>query len=240
MKPLFHLTPKSANAKTGPIPVSTSSAVTCPDACGFKRTAAGVAGCYADGGPLGMHWRAVTEGRRGVDWSAFLLQVRAIAAGALWRHNQAGDLPGDNDTLDAAALRQLVDANAGRRGFTYTHKPMHTAAARAAVRNANARGFTVNLSADTLAQADTLSDLQIGPVVVVMPSDATSNTTTPAGRRVIVCPATQRDDVTCATCTACANAHRDVIIGFPAHGASAKRATAVTQGRRVIVIKRAS
>jgi hypothetical protein len=235
----YHLTPKSANAKTGPIPVSTTSAATCPDNCGFKRGADGVNGCYADGGPLGMHWKAVTEGKRGTDWQGFLSAVRGIEAGALWRHNQAGDLPGLNDALDAGALAELVAANAGRKGFTYTHKPMATPEAREAVRAANAGGFTVNLSADTLAQADALAAHGIGPVVVVLPSDATQGTLTPEGRKVVVCPATQRDDVTCATCTACANSRRSVIIGFPAHGASAKRATAVAQGRKVIAIRAA-
>jgi hypothetical protein len=133
----------------------------------------------------------------------------------------------------------LVAANAGRKGFTYTHKPMATPEAREAVRAANAGGFTVNLSADTLAQADALAAHGIGPVVVVLPSDATQGTLTPEGRKVVVCPATQRDDVTCATCTACANSRRSVIIGFPAHGASAKRATAVAQGRKVIAIRAA-
>jgi hypothetical protein len=233
---MFHMTLKSANAKTGPIPVSTSSAATCPDNCGFKRTANGVAGCYADGGPLGMHWRAVTEGKRGTDWNGFLASVRSIESGALWRHNQAGDLPGENDALDVGALASLVRANAGRRGFTYTHKPMRDDETRDAIRAANDGGFTVNLSADTLAQADTLASLGIAPVVVVLPHDATSGTVTPSGRKVMVCPATQRDDVTCATCTACANARRSVIIGFPAHGSSAKRASAVASGR-VIAIK---
>jgi hypothetical protein len=55
-----HLTLVSSNAKTGPIPVSTSSAVTCSDACPFKKD-----GCYADSGPLALHWSKVTSGQRG-------------------------------------------------------------------------------------------------------------------------------------------------------------------------------
>lgn len=223
----YHLTPVSSNAKTGPIPVSTSTAETCPDACPFKRGADGVNGCYADGGPLGLHWMAVTQGKRGQDWSGFLQSVRGIADGQVWRHNQAGDLPGINDSLDVEALAQLVDANAGRKGYTYTHKPLRSESERNAIREANERGFTINLSANNLEHADTLADMNIGPVAVVMASDANANTTTPGGRRVMVCPATQRDDVTCATCQACANPKRKAIIGFPAHGASKKRATVI-------------
>lgn len=48
------LTMKSSNVKTGPIPVSTTGAQSCPNACSLKGS-----GCYAEGGPLGMHWRKV-------------------------------------------------------------------------------------------------------------------------------------------------------------------------------------
>jgi hypothetical protein len=141
--------------------------------------------------------------------------ISALPDGTLWRHNQAGDLPGDGRTVDPAALGELVAANIGKRGFTYTH--YRDAQSLAWVRHANAWGFRVNLSANDLADADTLADTGAGPVVVVMSSDASVNTVTPAGRRVVVCPATQRDDVSCATCQLCQR-QREVIVGFPAHG----------------------
>lgn len=223
-----HLTMKSRNVKTGPIPVSTSTAATCPSACPFNHGNAG--GCYAASGPLALHWRKVTDGAAGGSYDGFLAAVRAMPAGQLWRHNQAGDLAGAGDSLDTAALDQLTAANAGRRGFTYTHKPLRDAAEREAVARANAGGFTVNLSANDAAHADRLADLGIAPVVVVMPRDATENTVTPAGRKIVVCPATQRDDVSCATCKLCARADRAAIVGFPAHGALSKRADAVARG----------
>ncbi len=216
----YHLTLKSANAKTGPIPVSTTSAATCPNACPFKKS-----GCYADGGPLALHWAAVTSGKRGTDFATFVGTIKLLPKGQLWRHNQAGDLPGAGDSIDAIALSELVVANAGKRGFTYTHKPMADAANAAAVRDANAGGFTVNLSANNLEHADELASLNVGPVVVVVASDQTGNTVTPAGRKVVICPATVRDDVSCATCQMCQR-QRDTIIGFPAHGASVKKANA--------------
>jgi len=221
----YHLTPISRNAKTGPIPVSTSSAETCPDVCPFKRDTT-VNGCYADGGPLGMHWQQVTKGKRGTDWPEFVASIAALPDGQLWRHNQAGDLPGVNDALDTEALAQLVAANKGKRGFTYTHKPLNTDSERDAIKRANADGFTVNLSANSLAHADALAGLEIGPVAVVLDAAQTVNTLTPSGRKVVVCPATQRDDVSCASCQLCQR-QRSVIVGFPAHGASAKRATRI-------------
>jgi hypothetical protein len=68
-----------------------------------------------------------------------------------------------------------------------------------------------------LADADARADLDAGPVVVVLPSDQVVNTKTPAGRSVVVCPATIRDDVSCATCQLCQR-QRSAIVGFPAHG----------------------
>lgn len=213
-----HLTLKSANAKTGPIPVSTTSALSCSDTCPFKDN-----GCYAESGPLALHWRAVTAGERGLTWPEFCDAIAQLPDGQLWRHNQAGDLPGIGDYINPAAMQLLIDANQGRRGFTYTHKPA-TPENLEIIRAANAAGFTVNLSANNLTHADTLADTGAGPVVTVLPTNAPAKTTTPAGRPVITCPAQTRDDVSCADCQLCARADRPTIIGFLAHGTGAKKA----------------
>jgi hypothetical protein len=120
----FHVTPKSSNAKTGDIVVTTSTATTCPPACPLKKE------CYAKSGPLALHWGAVTKGSRGSTWEPFLddleRAVRKAPAGQVWRLNQAGDLPGSGNTIDGFRLLDLVSLNArsGGRGFTYTHKPI--------------------------------------------------------------------------------------------------------------------
>lgn len=218
-----HLTLKSSNAKTGPIPVSTTSARTCPDACPFKKS-----GCYADGGPLAIHWAKVTGGRAGDDWDTFCGKVATLPDGQLWRHNQAGDLPGEGDAIDIVALRLLVTANEGKRGFTYTHKPM-TDANASAVDVANTLGFTVNLSANSPRHADELAELGVGPVVTVLPADTAERVLqTPAGRTISVCPATYRDNVSCSTCGLCQRRGRKSIVGFPAHGSSKRKADAIT------------
>lgn len=204
-----HLTLKSANAKTGPIPVSTTERDSCPTDCAMR------AGCYAASGPLALHWAAVSAGTRGTSWGQFVQAIAALPEGQLWRHNQAGDLPQTGGTIDAVKLGQLVAANQGKRGFTYTHH--RDRASLAWVKHANEWGFTVNLSANDLHDADALADTGAGPVVVVLPSTQTQNTETPAGRKVVVCPATQRDDVSCATCQLCQR-QRSTIVGFPAHG----------------------
>jgi hypothetical protein len=248
---LFHITPTSSNVKTGKILVTTSTASTCPEACPFRHDRDG--GCYAGnptkgGSPLTLHWREVTEGRRGAPWITFVDDLRkaldAKGRGALWRHNQAGDLPGRGNVVDGKALAQLVDVNVATRarGFTYTHKPLLAVDAGgdalladlnlAHVVDANARGFTVNASANNLAHVDAIKK-EVGdlvPVVVVLPADAPLTSTTPDGHKVVVCPAQRRDDVTCATCGLCARADRSVVVGFLAHGAQARKATEVARG----------
>ena len=215
-----HFTRVSSNAKTGAIPVTTTSFASCPDNCGLKSN-----GCYASaGGPLALHWRKVTEGARGVDYPEFVQLIAKLPKFQLWRHNQAGDLLGDNNTINAEALAQLVAANKGRRGFTYTHKPVLDNAHNAeAVRAANAGGFTVNLSADNLAQADDLAALGIAPVCTILPEDAAPVSYTPQGRKIVVCPAQTREDITCATCALCQKQER-AIVGFRVHGTSKKKA----------------
>jgi hypothetical protein len=216
----------SSNAKTGPIPVTTTSEETCPTSCPLKRN-----GCYADAGPLALFWRKVTEKRAGLAWSDAMGKIAALPKGTLWRHNQAGDLPGNGDAIDKAALLELIAANRGKRGFTYTHKPALPGSENAyLVAMANLSGFTVNLSADNLAEADKLADLAIGPVVVVLPAEQTRATVTPKGRKVAICPATVSDNVTCADCGLCALVNRKAIIGFPAHGASKRKASSVAMG----------
>jgi hypothetical protein len=214
-----HLTPKSNNAKTGPIPVSTTEARTCPPSCPWREKV-----CYAKHGPLGLHWRAVSERKRGMAWAEFCETVRAFPEGTLWRHNQSGDLPGEGESIDAEELSALVSANQGKKGFTYTHK--RGKENFRLIRSANLAGFTVNLSANSLEDADTLAETGAGPVCVVLALSQSTNTLTPSGRKVVICPATQREGVTCESCKLCSRADRSCIIGFPAHGIGRKGVTA--------------
>lgn len=211
---------RSANVKTGPIPTSVTSANSCPNSCPFMGS-----GCYAESGPLALHWAKTSTGERGMNWAEFCDMVRALPEGQLFRHNVAGDLPGHNEDIDAVLLGELVHANIGKRGFTYTHKTNNPANYQW-IDAANKWGFTVNLSANNLEHADELANLGIGPVVTVLPVDSPKTTTTPKGRTVVTCPATYLDDVSCATCQLCQR-QRSTIIGFPAHGSSKAKAQKV-------------
>jgi hypothetical protein len=169
----------------------------------------------------------VTSGARGTSWEKFCDDIAALPDGQLWRHNQAGDLPGNGLEINGAALGDLVKANKGRRGFTYTHYNPANGKNAAYINGANDWGMTVNLSANTPGHADDLAALNIGPVVTVLPIDQKTNLKTPAGRQIVVCPATIRDGISCADCKLCAISNRVAIIGFPAHGSQAKKAARV-------------
>jgi hypothetical protein len=104
------LTLKSRNSKVGPMPVSTSTAHTCPDACPLKAN-----GCYAEAGLLGctgalLPRQAIAppalKTQRGEvtphTWDSFCDTIATLPEGTLWRHNQAGDLPGLGDKIDEA------------------------------------------------------------------------------------------------------------------------------------------
>lgn len=209
----YHLTLVSGNAKTGPIPVSTTSKSTCPNSCPLRGN-----GCYAENYPLGNHWNKVSKKERGYDIDEFCKQIAKLPKRQLWRYGQAGDLPGSGDSIDTRALQKIVRASKGRAGFAFTHYPVDAAKNRKAIQAANCEGFVINLSADSLAHADELADWGIAPVVCLLPPQTTKPVKTPAGRHVSVCPAAVRDDVTCASCGICAK-DRKAIIGFPVHGA---------------------
>jgi hypothetical protein len=200
----------SSNRKTGPIPVSTTHKDSCPNTCPLKAS-----GCYAEYGPLAIYWRRVEQA--GMAWEAFCDKVsNAIPMNTLWRHNQAGDLPYENGVINQDKVKRLIIANMGKRGFTYTHHDASIPENQEIIRNANNNKFTINLSANSLAHADELSDIGIAPIVVIVNDH--KNTLTPAGRKVIVCPATTSDYVNCMSCGLCAKSNRKSIIGFPVHG----------------------
>jgi hypothetical protein len=214
----YSLTKISKNSKTGPIPVTTSNRATCPDACPLKRN-----GCYAEDYYTQLHWNKVTSGERGTDWLGFIANVKVLPKRTLWRHNVAGDLRGSNNHIDVNALKELVQANVGKNGFTYTHYPLDTAINITAVQQANNDGFTVNGSANTLEQADNYMALGV-PTVVILPENASKVTYTPNNNKVVVCPAQTSEKVTCLSCGLCQIAKRDYIIGFRVHGTGKKKA----------------
>ena len=215
---------KSGNEKTGPIPVTYNSRDTCPPSCPHYRTS-----CYAEGFRTRPVWDRVAQ--NGGDIGSLAAEILKLPAGQMWRYSVAGDLPGAGELVDAYELGQIVAANRGRRGFTYTHKKSREAIKWA--RHATAWGFTVNLSADDAGEADRLHKHGL-PVVALVPMDTPRQSFTPAGNPIIVCPAQTTEHTTCETCGLCQNASRRSIVGFRAHGSKAR--VADKRARKVIPI----
>lgn len=220
----FKFTRTSSNAKTGPIPVTMTERASCPDTCPLKRN-----GCYADNFPLSLHWDRVAD--TGIGLKELCKEIAALPEGQLWRHNVAGDLPSEGyGLIDRMALHSLTWANGGKRGFTYTHHDLnHLNVGR--IREANKLGFTVNVSANSAQEATDIVRVHELPTVCILPKDETRKSFDVDGVKVVTCPAVLRDNVTCASCGMCADAGRKFVIGFPAHGARAKKAEAITLNR---------
>src|SRR5207244_12178107 len=160
-----HFIPASQNAKTGPIPVSIIERASCWPGCALYGN-----GCYAESGALAMHWTRVSRDPAGGSWSEFCAKVAALRPGRLWRYAQAGDLPGYGSPIDGKLLQELVAANIGKNAIAFTHKPVLgedpiAIENRRLIAAAVEAGFTVNLSADTPAHADSLADLGMAPGV---------------------------------------------------------------------------
>ena len=212
MTTLTKFVARSTNRKLGPMPAAYVEKETCPPVCPLRG-----AGCYGESGPVSIHWKNTKT-----PWRAFLGSVKAIPAGILWRYAVAGDLPGKGNSINTAKLWQLVHANGESRGFTYTHKPLSELYKQTVKRINEKTPFTINLSADSLHEADRKAAWNVGPVTVVVPSNTTLATSTPQGRSVMVCPASYNPQINCQSCRICATAKRDFIVGFPAHGTRKK------------------
>lgn len=212
----FHLNLVSANRKVGPIPVSTTSRSSCPKTCAFYDK-----GCYAKAGPMAIHWRKVGE-ERGISATEFLSLIKNLPDNQFWRHNQAGDLPQEKEGyIDQKFVKALVSANSGKKGFTYTHHDISKKENLKIVKEANEKGFTINLSGNNIDHAIELSKTNL-PVVAVVPSDTKVKHFEYKGEKFLVCPATYNERINCDRCRLCQKVNRKYIIAFPAHGTSKK------------------
>lgn len=153
-----------------------------------------------------------------INWEQLLSKIKKIPRLQLWRHNTAGDLPNNQGKIDNNMIRELIEANKGRRGFTFTHHQL-TKDNLEIIKYANQNGFTINASTESVETADyIMSNHNIPAVAVVSSKEKRRFFNTKSGRQVIVCPSTIHDDVTCNTCRICYQSNRRAIVAFPAHG----------------------
>jgi len=218
----FHLSVKSGNAKTGEMAVSTSSKATCSPSCPFLPDNGG--GCYAQSGPLNLHWLKVTSGERGETFAKFLQKLSTLPKGAPFRHNQAGDLPHNGGKISETFIRKMVKAVSHLKAYTYTHHNLKLGDNLSLIRKANRAGFTINVSCETEAQVDDAIACDLPAVMVVKSDETRTQWRTQSGNIVLICPAQRSDTVTCADCMLCHHRGKKVAIGFLAHGTGKKRA----------------
>lgn len=219
----YHLTKKSSNAKTGPIAVSTTSRNSCSPSCPLFGN-----GCYAETGPLRLHWDAVSDGPwrdkpRGIDIQSFINELKTLPEGSCFRHNQAGDLPHTNGVINYHVLKLITKAVSERKlkAWTYTHHDVDNLVNRMRVMVASKNGFTVNISAHSQDHAAQCHKQGL-PSVCIVPKNETRKQWEHAGVKFLVCPA-QWSDKNCAECKLCSVAERSCVVAFKAHGTQAKK-----------------
>ena len=196
------------NSKTA-IPTTRSWRGSCPASCPLRGNS-----CYAENFPMVRAWDKLTNS--GLSYVDLLDEISRLRRNTLWRHNDAGDLIGSGNRIDLTALVALVDANRGRRGFTYTHWPWCKNAE--VIRWSNRCGFTINVSLESVDEA--IAAYKAGlPVVVIR--EQTENLEIIDDIKFVVCPA-QTKGWTCKDCGLCAVADREYIIVFKPHGTKRK------------------
>ena len=209
----FHFVKKSGNKKTGYMPVTYNSRLSCPDSCIFKNN-----GCYADNYHTRLNWDKVTSGERGGTFKELLDNIKALKPGTIWRACVAGDIPSNKKgEISRTYIKGITEANQGLKGYTYTHNRLDVGENISLLKTANKKGFTVNISTETEAAADN-AVLNSLPAVIVVKSTETRRTwLTKNKNKILVCPA-QTNGVNCIDCQLCQNRPKNLIIAFLAHG----------------------
>lgn len=226
--PIVHLSPKSGNSKTGPIPVTYRAMDTCPEDCPFLPTGE-TGGCYGTGRIFAMARKfaaTVTMGslrdRLGKrDKSARFLRDRVV-----------GDVITDGE-IDHGYIRSI--ASLAREfaliPFGYSHAWRRFT--RADVDAIASTGYVMNASCETRADVREAIDLGM-PVTIASDLVEDGETfTRPDGKtlRVVTCPAQTRENVTCASCGLCAKRDRAAIVRFLIHGTAKRGARNAVEAR---------
>ncbi len=234
MKVLF--IKKSSNSKVGRLPVTITESASCPKTCPHIN-----GNCYAKTGPQSWIWSKVDKGTAGknlTDWDGLANNIKALPAGQPWRMNTSGDIPHFDGLIRLDLLKQLIEANKGRKGWTYSHHILNTHNTEA-LKSATAKGFTINASTETLSDADAAMNKGLNACSIISSDNphliaysslkdrktyykVSQPIKTPAGRRVVVCPAQTCQPTKCETCLLCSKP-RDYAIAFVAHGNNKKK-----------------
>lgn len=213
----FHFVKKSGNKKTGFMPVTYNSRLSCPDSCIFKNN-----GCYADNYHTRLNWDKVTSGERGGTFKELLNNIKALKPSTIWRACVAGDIPSNNKgEISRTYIKGITEANKGLKGYTYTHNRLDIGENISLLKTANKQGFTVNISTETEAAADNAVLNSLPAVMVVKSTETRRAWLTKNKNKILVCPA-QTSGINCIDCQLCQHRPKNLIIAFLAHGNMSK------------------
>ena len=213
----FHFVKKSGNKKTGFMPVTYNSRLSCPNSCIFRNN-----GCYADNYHTALNWDKVTSGQRGGTFKELLNNIKALKPGTIWRACVAGDIPSNTKgEISRTYIKGITEANQGLKGYTYTHNRLDIGENISLLKTANKQGFTVNISTESEAAADNAILNSLPAVIVVKSTEARRAWFTKNKNKILVCPA-QTSGVNCIDCQLCQHRPKNLIIAFLAHGNMSK------------------
>lgn len=209
------ITVKSGNRKTGPITTISRSSKTCPTTCPFLDN-----GCYG----AGRMWAQVNKAARTTDDLPVphdLIRDRVLGDVTL---PEAGD-----DRIDMSYIADVNDwaQMHGSTVFGYTHSRLPEIASGALFRSAFP-SYAMNVSCETV---DEVAHAVSNGWDAVIASDDVEHGQMVGDKRIVQCPATARDDVTCDTCRLCAKTDRTAVVWFPLHGVQVRKARAAVRGK---------
>ena len=215
----FHFVKKSGNKKTGFMPVTYNSRLSCPDSCIFKNN-----GCYAENYHTRLNWDKVTSGERGGTFKELLNNIKALKPGTIWRACVAGDIPSNNKgEISRTYIKGITEANKSLKGYTYTHNRLDIGENISLLKTANKQGFTINISTETEAAADNAVLNNLPAVIVVKSTEKRRSWFTKNKNKILVCPAQdETKNVNCIDCGLCQSRPKNLIIAFLAHGNMSK------------------
>jgi hypothetical protein len=220
--------------KVGAMATSYSPRQTCPDTCPLKNGK-----CYGENFPIKLHWDRYSNDKND-NYNKFIDEIklyRKYTPTKLWRHNIVGDLVVDKDfKIHAKKLNQLINANNKGSVICYTHH--HTIKDKKGknklsrynlnrIKEANQKGFTINLSTDSIEQGKELFKKTKLPTVTTLKTTKNQYKKLSDNEKkeykkellkdnIVICPE-QTNNIKCLDCKLCSRSDRKTIIGFLEH-----------------------
>jgi len=212
----FGITEVSGNRKTGPITTIKSDKSTCPSTCKLKKK-----GCYARSYPLIIHWNNLFK--NGLSYLKLIQKIRKLPKNQITRFWEAGDFPGKYNKINKLISLAIAKSCKHIQSFCFTH--YHPTKHNLPILREINNYITINLSADTIKEADDYMTLGL-QVVTLVPLNYPKLSLSPKGNKIVVCPQQTGKTENCHRCgnynPLCLRKDRNFIIGFYPHAHATK------------------